>query len=111
MLLRERLTRDFNLRLGCILQHADKYKEAFEVSYAFQSMMFLVNLHNQLDTRLKPLPSLNDLQLLDRELEYLWDEIILLTEQVFKKYFQMAPFTDHVDTFRHPVTKIAEIFW
>jgi len=83
LLLRERLTRDFNLRLGCILQHADKYKEAFEVSYAFQSMMLMVNLHNQLDTRLKPAPSLNDLQLLDRELEYLWDEIILLTEQVY----------------------------
>ena len=74
-------------------------------------MMLMVNLHNQLDTRLKPAPSLNDLQLLDRELEYLWNEIILLTEQVFKKYFQMVPFTDHVDTFRHPVTKIAEIFW
>jgi len=82
VLLLERVNREFNLRLGCILQHSGKYKSASGVSSAFQSMLFLVNLHTQLDTRIRPEANQKDLDLLDSALQNLWFEIIDLTDQV-----------------------------
>ena len=78
----ERVNREFNLRLGCILQHSGKYKSASLVSSSFQSLLFLVNLHSQLDTRIRPDPGPADLDLLDSALENVWVEIMSLTDQV-----------------------------
>ena len=96
VLLLERVNREFNLRLGCILQHSGKYKSASVVSSAFQSMLFLVNLHNQLDLRVRPEPGKRDLDLLDSALENLWFEIIDLTDQVLRNrilHLSTLPYT------------------
>ena len=80
--LRERLARDFNSRLGCIVHKRGDYKEAAAVSQLFEMMLFLTDLHVQLDTG--PLPRIGaaDISTLDAELMNIWAEIIVLTDQV-----------------------------
>ena len=80
--LRERLARDFNSRLGCIVHKRGDYKEAASVSQLFEMMLFLTDLHVQLDTG--PLPRIGaaDISTLDAELMNIWAEIIVLTDQV-----------------------------
>ena len=80
--LRERLVRDFNSRLGCIVHKRGDYKEAAAVSQLFEMMLFLTDLHVQLDTG--PLPRIGaaDISTLDAELMNIWAEIIVLTDQV-----------------------------
>ena len=59
-------------------------------------MLFLVNLHNQLDLRVRPEPGKRDLDLLDSALENLWFEIIDLTDQVLRNrilHLSTLPYT------------------
>ena len=49
--LTSRLSRDFILRLACFVIKRGDHREAAKVSHTFQSLLFLVSLHGQLDTR------------------------------------------------------------
>ena len=82
----ERLQRDFNERLGCILVHVNRdYKEADQVSASFQSMLRLLQLHEDLQTHAHPNPQ--DLSVLDQELDNVWEEIVSITEEVLHKFY------------------------
>ena len=80
----ERLQRDFNERLGCILVHVNRdYKEADQVSATFQSMLRLLQLHEDLRTQQTHThPNPQDLRGLDQELDNVWEEIVSITEEV-----------------------------
>ena len=82
--LKERLVRDFNSRLGCIVHKRGDYKEAAAVSQLFEMMLFLTDLHVQLQPDTSPLPRIGaaDISTLDAELMNIWAEIIVLTDQV-----------------------------
>ena len=81
----ERLQRDFNERLGCILVHVNRdYKEADQVSASFQSMLRLLQLYEDLQTlQTHTHPNPQDLGVLDQELDNVWEEIVSLTEEGF----------------------------
>ena len=81
IILTSRLSRDFNLRLACVVNKRGDHREAAKVSQTFQSLLYLVSLHGQLDTRELPETGYHDLAILDAELENAWGEIILLTDQ------------------------------
>ena len=56
VVLTSRLIRDFNLRLSCVVNKRGEHREAATVVQAFQSMLFLVSLHDELNTGDTPGP-------------------------------------------------------
>ena len=86
VILVEKVSRDFNSRLGCIVYKRSDYKEAALAAQAFESMIFLTSLHGQLSDIPPPDPTPRDIALLDSELLNLWAEIILITDQVRNRY-------------------------
>ena len=65
-----RLRRDFTTRLGCVVGKAGDYRGAAAVGAAWQQLLSLVELHEQLGPARSPGPS--DLAALDEELQQLW---------------------------------------
>ena len=90
VILVQKVTRDFNSKLSCILTKRGDYKEAALVAQAFESMIFLTSLHSSLSNIPPPFSTARDIALLDSELLNLWAEIILITDQV-NRYFLIAP--------------------
>ena len=92
VILVQKVTRDFNSKLSCILTKRGDYKEAALVAQAFESMIFLSSLHSTLSNIPPPVSTATarDIALLDSELLNLWAEIILITDQV-NRYFIIAP--------------------
>ena len=82
VILVQRVTRDFNSKLSCIVNKRGDYKEAALVAQAFESMLFLTSLHSRLSNIPPPDPTPREIALLDSELLNLWAEIILITDQV-----------------------------
>ena len=81
-ILTERFQRDYNRRLGCIINMKSSYKEASRVFKSIQSLSFLVHLHNEIQGSNIP-EGPTDVLDLDLELEFMWGDIILLTDQVY----------------------------
>jgi len=72
----EKLRREFNTRLGPIVNKRADFKEAELVQLNFNEMMNLVNYHNQVSPdSIPPGNPASDLHLLDAELRNLWGEI------------------------------------
>ena len=97
-ILTERFQRDFNRRLECILGKKSSYKEALRVSSSFQSLSRLVYLHNDLQGSNIP-QGQNDVLDLDLELEKVWGDIILLTDQVYDEVISRRAHTAVVYVF------------
>ena len=83
LILRERLRRDFNTRLGPLVSKKEKSREAFLVQQTFQEMLSLVSFQSDLSPGLTPTP--RDLQLLDFELETTWREMRELVELTYNE--------------------------
>jgi len=85
VILVEKVSRDFNAKLSCIVNQRSNYKEAALAAQAFESMIFLTSLHGQLSD-VPPLDqTTRDISLLDSELLNLWAEIVLITDQVYNE--------------------------
>merc|ERR1719186_2039699 len=73
-----RLSRDFNSKLGCIVNKKGGYKQATQVSSKFEKMLGLINFYHLLSS---PLPDEADLLVVDQELGNLWVQIPVLVEE------------------------------
>jgi len=73
-----RLSRDFNSKLGCIVNKKGGYKQATQVSSEFGKMLGLINFYHLLSS---PLPDEADLLVIDQELGNLWVQIPVLVEE------------------------------
>lgn len=99
VILVQRVTRDFNSKLSCIVNKRGDYKEAALVAQAFESMLFLTSLHSRLSNIPPPDPTPREIALLDSELLNLWAEIILITDQVYNEVLSRKAHTAVVYVF------------
>ena len=70
----ERLRRDFTVRLDCVVGRAGEFRSAARVATAWQHLLGLVELHQQLGVT-QPGPGPADLTALDTELQQLWTDL------------------------------------
>ena len=80
VLLRENVKRDFNRRFAPVISRGE-FAESERVIDTFNQLLSLVHYHSHLAGP-PPQPSQTDLQLLDQSLEQLWDEMILMEDEV-----------------------------
>ena len=70
----ERLRRDFTVRLDCVVGRAGEFRGAARVATAWQHLLGLVELHQQLGVT-QPGPGPAELAALDTELQQLWTDL------------------------------------